>query len=38
MLCFKQSNVEVKFSQFKQEVIDLTSINKILNKSKFNNV
>ena len=29
-LCFEQSNVDVKFSQFKQDVIDLTSINKFL--------
>ena len=36
ILCFEQSKVEVIFSQFKQDVIDLTSIIKILNKFKFN--
>ena len=30
MLCFEQSNVDVIFSQFKQDVIDLISINKFL--------
>ena len=34
ILCFEQSKVDVKLSQFKQDVIDLTSIIKILNKSK----
>ena len=38
ILCFEQSKVDVKLSQFKQDVIDLTSIIKILNKSKSCNV
>ena len=38
ILCFEQSKVDVKLSQFKQDVIDLTSIIKILNKSKSYNV
>ena len=38
ILCFEQLKVVVKFSQFKQDVIDLTSIIIILIKSNYKNV